>query len=100
MLHLKGAAVAYRGKAFLFLGRGGSGKTEVVQALCRNGARLVANTHLLVDGRYHKGTCFEPLMSADIVPPFLTEVYATGSDSRWPVRLFEIRWERRDPRRS
>ena len=57
-------------------------------------------THLLVDGRYHKGTCFEPLMSADIVPPFLTEVYATGSDSRWPVRLFEIRWERRDPRRS
>jgi hypothetical protein len=50
VLHLKGAAVAYRGKAFLFLGRGGSGKTEVVQALCRNGARLVANTHLLVDG--------------------------------------------------
>lgn len=50
MLHLKGGAVAYGGKAFLFLGRGGSGKTEVIKALCKNGARLMANTHLLIDG--------------------------------------------------
>lgn len=50
MLHLKGAAVAYQGKAFLLLGRGGSGKTEVAKALCENGAGLMANTHLLVDG--------------------------------------------------
>jgi len=50
MLHLKGAAVAYQGKAFLLLGRGGSGKTEAAKALCKNGARLMANTHLLVDG--------------------------------------------------
>lgn len=50
MLHLKGGAIAYKGKAFLFLGRGGSGKTEVVKALCKNGAGLMANTHLLVDG--------------------------------------------------
>lgn len=50
MLHIKGAAVAYKGKAFLILGRGGSGKTEVAKALCRNGAGLMANTHLLVHG--------------------------------------------------
>lgn len=50
MLHVKGAAVAYKGKAFLILGRGGSGKTEVVRALCRNGADLMANTHLLING--------------------------------------------------
>ncbi|MBV1849980.1 hypothetical protein [Catellatospora tritici] len=50
MLHIKGGAVAYKGKAFLFLGRGGSGKTEVVKALCKNGAALIANTHLLIDG--------------------------------------------------
>ncbi len=49
MLHIKGGAVAYNGKAFLFLGRGGSGKTEVVKALCKNGARLMGNTHLLID---------------------------------------------------
>ena len=50
VLHLKGAAVAYEGQAFLMLGRGGSGKTEVVRALCERGAGLMANTHLLVDG--------------------------------------------------
>jgi len=50
MLHMKGAAVAYKGKAFLILGRGGSGKTEIAKALCKNGAGLMANTHLLVDG--------------------------------------------------
>jgi hypothetical protein len=50
VLHLKGAAVAHEGRALLVLGRGGSGKTEVVRALGEQGARLVANTHLLVDG--------------------------------------------------
>lgn len=50
VLHLKAAAVAYAGKAFLILGRGGSGKTEVVKALCTRGAGLMANTHVLVDG--------------------------------------------------
>ncbi|MEV2264966.1 hypothetical protein [Nonomuraea africana] len=50
MLHLKGAAVAYSGKAFLFLGRGGSGKTEIVKELRKNGAGLLANTHLLING--------------------------------------------------
>lgn len=50
VLHLKGAAVAYQGRAFLLLGRGGSGKTEVAKVLCENGAELMANTHLLVGG--------------------------------------------------
>ncbi len=55
MLHIKGGAVAYKGEAFLILGRGGSGKTEVVKALCKNGAELMANTHLLIDGRSVRG---------------------------------------------
>lgn len=50
MLHLKGAALAHGGQAFLLLGRGGSGKTEVVRTLGDHGAHLMANTHLLVDG--------------------------------------------------
>ncbi|MFC8679798.1 hypothetical protein ACFUEN_44860 [Streptomyces griseorubiginosus] len=50
ILHLKGAAVAHKGKSFLFLGRGGNGKTELVKAMCANGAGLMTNTHLLVDG--------------------------------------------------
>lgn len=55
LLHLKGAAVAHEGRAFLFLGRGGSGKTEIVKALCANGSTLMANTHLLVDGGAVRG---------------------------------------------
>jgi len=49
MLHLKGAAVAFEDRAMLFLGRGGSGKTELVTALRRSGAGLIGNTHLIVD---------------------------------------------------
>ena len=52
MLHLKGGAVSYKDKAFLILGRGGSGKTEVINALCKNGAKFMANTHLLVNRNY------------------------------------------------
>lgn len=50
VLHIKGAAVASGGRAHLILGRGGSGKTEMARAMCRQGARLLGNTHLLVDG--------------------------------------------------
>ncbi|MGY4644299.1 hypothetical protein [Cellulomonas sp. URHB0016] len=50
LLHLKGAAVAHEGKAYLLLGRGGGGKTEMARVLCAHGARLMANTHLLVNG--------------------------------------------------
>lgn len=49
MLHIKSGAVAYKGKAFLVLGRGGSGKTEVIKELCKNGAKFMANTHVLID---------------------------------------------------
>jgi hypothetical protein len=48
LLHIKGGAVAYKGKSFLFLGRGGSGKTETINRLCKNGASFMGNTHLLV----------------------------------------------------
>lgn len=50
ILHIKGGAVAYKGKSFLILGRGGSGKTEVIKALCKNGAKFMVNTHLLING--------------------------------------------------
>jgi hypothetical protein len=50
MLHIKGGAVAYKGRSFLILGRGGSGKTEVLKELCKYGAKFMANTHLLVNG--------------------------------------------------
>lgn len=55
LLHLKGAAVAHNDRAYLFLGRGGSGKTEVVRALCDSGDRLMGNTHLLVKGSQVNG---------------------------------------------
>jgi len=55
LLHIKGAAVAHEGRAYLLLGRGGSGKTEIARTLCGNGARLMANTHLLVDGGSVRG---------------------------------------------
>jgi hypothetical protein len=54
-------------------------------------------THLLVDGLNHKGTCYEPLLAAVTLPPFLTERYTNGPAARWPVRVFEIHWERYAP---
>ena len=50
LLHIKGSTIEYRGKAFIVLGRGGSGKTEFVTTLCKYGARLMGNTHALIDG--------------------------------------------------
>lgn len=50
LLHLKGSSIEYKKKAFLVLGRGGSGKTEFCMKLCDRGARLMGNTHALVKG--------------------------------------------------
>lgn len=55
MLHIKGGAVALNGKSFLILGRGGSGKTEIINELCKNGASFMGNTHLLVDDQFAYG---------------------------------------------
>lgn len=54
-LHFKGGAVEYKKRGFLFLGRGGSGKTEMINALCRNGAKFITNTHMLVKDNYVQG---------------------------------------------
>ena len=54
-LYLKGGAVAYKGRAFLILGRGGAGKTELINKLCENGASFISNTHLLIDALMVKG---------------------------------------------
>lgn len=48
IMYLKGGAVEYKGKAFLILGRGGSGKTELIKELCKNSVKFISNTHLLV----------------------------------------------------
>jgi hypothetical protein len=50
LLHLKTAAVALDGQASLLIGRGGSGKTVLLNHLCRAGAQFLSNTHALVDG--------------------------------------------------
>lgn len=55
MFHLKGAAIEYKGKGFIFLGRGGSGKTEMIDVLCHNGAKFIANTHILIKDNYLYG---------------------------------------------
>ena len=49
-LFLKGAAVVVKGVATLVVGRGGGGKTTLVQALCRQGASFVTNSHAVLDG--------------------------------------------------
>ena len=56
-------------------------------------------SHLLVDALHDAGTSYAPLLSASDLPPFLVERYASAPGSRWPVRVFEIRWERYEPGR-
>lgn len=48
-LHLKGGAVEFHGKVFLIVGRGGSGKTELIKTLCGDGASYITNTHAIID---------------------------------------------------
>lgn len=48
ILHIKSSTVEYENKAFLIMGRGGSGKTEFIKTLCEHGAKLMGNTHALV----------------------------------------------------
>ena len=50
MLHLKAAAVAVDGQGALLVGRGGSGKTVLMNHLCRAGAQFLSNTHVLMHG--------------------------------------------------
>ena len=50
MLHLKAAAVAVEGQGALLVGRGGSGKTVLMNHLCLAGAEFLSNTHVFVDG--------------------------------------------------
>lgn len=50
MLHLKAAAVAVDGQGALLVGRGGSGKTVLMNHLCGAGAEFLSNTHVLVEG--------------------------------------------------
>lgn len=50
-LHIKGSSIEYKGRSYIVLGRGGSGKTEFVRTICRYGARLMGNTHTLIDNK-------------------------------------------------
>lgn len=49
-LFLKAAAVKWGDAGVLITGRGGGGKTTLVQTLCRHGASFVTNSHAIVDG--------------------------------------------------
>lgn len=51
LLHLKAVAVAIDGQGVILVGRGGSGKTILLNQLCRAGAQILSNTHTLLDGR-------------------------------------------------
>lgn len=48
-LHLKAASVVYADKTILVAGRGGSGKTELIKYMSECGAKVITNTHLIVD---------------------------------------------------
>lgn len=52
---LKAGAVEIDGEAVLLLGRGGGGKTTLLDALCRSGAGFVANSHALVSANGVRG---------------------------------------------
>ena len=56
LLHLKAAAVAVDGQGALLVGRGGSGKTVLMNHLCRAGAQFLSNTHVLMEGLDILGT--------------------------------------------
>ncbi|MBC6445048.1 MAG: hypothetical protein GDA50_06395 [Alphaproteobacteria bacterium GM202ARS2] len=47
-LFLKSAAVEIDGQGVLIAGRGGGGKTTLVETLCRYGARFLTNSHAIV----------------------------------------------------
>lgn len=49
-LFLKAAVVDLDGQGVLILGRGSGGKTTFVQEICRNGGRVLSNSHAIVKG--------------------------------------------------
>jgi hypothetical protein len=54
-LHLKAGAIEWNGKAILLLGRGSSGKTVLIEELCKEKANMVSNTHVCIQGRMMSG---------------------------------------------
>lgn len=51
MLHLKAGLVEIAGRGILIVGRGGAGKTEMINYLCSCGAQFISNTHVICKGR-------------------------------------------------
>ena len=49
-LHLKAAAMEWDGNGYLLIGASGAGKTTLLWSMVAQGAKLVSNTHCLVDG--------------------------------------------------
>lgn len=52
---LKAAAFAVEGYGILLVGRGGAGKTVMLNEFCRRGARFVTNSHALITGTTLQG---------------------------------------------
>lgn len=79
VLHLKAAAVAMKDYGTLLVGRGGSGKTVLLNHLCQTGAQFLSNTHCLVDGdtlmgivtamRVRQDEFFAPIIAARGLSP-------------------------------
>jgi hypothetical protein len=87
MLHLKAAAVARAGRATLFVGRGGAGKSTIVRALCRRGAALVSNTHCLVGAGMVQGLATAVRARAGSSERFVSATDFVGS---WNVESHPI----------
>ncbi len=47
-IHLKAAAVEYKNEIYIIIGRGGSGKTELIKRMSILGAKIISNTHLVI----------------------------------------------------
>lgn len=54
-LHLKAGAIEWNNKAILLLGRGGAGKTVLIEEMCKEKAKMVSNTHACVKGKLVTG---------------------------------------------
>lgn len=55
LLFLKSSAFSINSQATLLLGRGSSGKTVFLSAMCLNGANFISNSHAIIENQYVYG---------------------------------------------
>ena len=92
-LHIKAGIVEKNNKAILLVGRGGSGKTELLRRLCKNGFKYCANTHAIIDGRKARGICTNIRVREQKDEYYLkpSEISKMGICSEW-LQVDKILW--------